>query len=387
MSAAHFEPLKLADGSVLSARLADSGDVVVRRGEQQVTCTLRDVATGRFIVAANQQRAVLVVRSIGAVHAFEVLELRDGLKRLPRGEQLTGDLVHYALSNDGGLLATLVIAEVATLVVRALDGDGRSTHELRLSPSTPWPAELGLKLTNEGAVTFALPWAAQSIPMSPKPPAVITFDVPHAASRVPKKTRFSASLASRTAIERLGDISLRYEPSMLIGETEKLKRSAVPSLAWTGGFALLLLALAALLLPEGALVAAVLLGLAALTIAFATRLERHEKRQRRFVANFATSSLRLDFTSPIVGKPRTIVVPFDDVKDVRVLEQGDGARVLVVEFIHDGARLQDALVAFVPESQLGELERLERVLHGAFGLGEVPPDSPIHDFAEESSFD
>lgn len=388
MSDVHFEPLTLADGSVLSASLDEAGFVVVRRGAHQVSCPVRDIVGGRFIVAANQRRAVLTLTSAGPQHGFEVLDLRDGgLNIVPRGEQLAGDRAHYALSNDGVLLATIVTTDVANLVVRSLDDDGRSTHELRLSPASSWPADLGLKLTNEGAVTFAFPWAAHSIPMSPKPPDVITFDVPHVAPGAPPKAHFSAALASRTAIEKLGDISLRYEPSMLIGETEKLKRSAVPSLAWTGGFALLLLALAALLLPEGALVAALLLGLAALAITFAVRIERHEKRQRRFVANFATYSLRLDFTSPIAGKPRTLVVPFDDVKDVRVLEQGDGQRVLIVEFLYEGTRLQDALVAFVPESQLKELERLERVLHDAFGLGEVPADSPIHDFAEESSFD
>lgn len=387
MSDAHFEPLTLADGSVLSAELAESGAVIIRRGAHQAVAEFAGVAGGHFVISANQQCAVLALRSTGVAHAFEVLELRDGLNIVPRGEQLVGERAHYALSSDGSLLATLVTTDVAKLVVRSLDGDGRSTHELRLSPSVSWPAELGLKLTNEGAVAFAFPWAAHSIAMSPKPADVITFDVPHVASRAPPTARFSAALASRTAIEKLGDISLRYETSMLIGETEKLKRSALPSLAWTGGFALLLLSLAALSWSEGAFVAALLIGLAAIAIAFATRLERHEKRQRRFVANFATYSLRLDFTSPIIGKPRTIVVPFDDVKDVRVLEQGDGARVLIVEFLHEGARLQDALVAFVPESQLKDLERLERVLHGAFGLGEVPADSPIHDFADESSFD
>ncbi|MGV3624436.1 MAG: hypothetical protein ACO1OB_26685 [Archangium sp.] len=377
MSDVHFEPATLSDGSVLSV---SSG--VVRRGAHELLLA-PTLSNGRFIVAANQQRAVLAME-----HGFEVFDLRDGgLRFVPRGEQLMGASVHYALSNDGALLATLAISDVAKLVVRSLDGEGRSTHELRLQPPSSWPHELGLSLGNEGAVTIALPWAAHSIPMSPKPPDVITFAVPVTSPGpgLASTARFSAALAARTTIDRLGDVALRYEPSMLIGETEKPKRSVLPQLAWTGGFALLLFALAALLLPEGVWLTTALLVLAALSMAAAVRLDRHEKRQRRFVANFLTYSLRLDFTSPIAGKPRTIVVAFDDVKDLQLVDAG-GSKVLVVEFVHEGARLQEALVAFITPTQQSDAERIHKVLHGAFGLGDVPADSPIHGFDEDSSF-
>ncbi len=198
--------------------------------------------------------------------------------------------------------------------------------------------------------------------------------------------RFADALKSHPAPSRLGDVTLRYEPSMLIGETEKPRRSALPSFAWLAGFSLLLFAVAALMFVEGVWLAVVLMVLGAMSLTAAVRLERHEKRQRRFVANFLTYSLRLDFTSPIAGYARTIVVPFDDVKELALIDQTDGERVLVVDFMHRGARLREALVAFISSAQRDEAERVERVLHGAFGLGEVPADSPLHD-AEVSSFE
>lgn len=196
---------------------------------------------------------------------------------------------------------------------------------------------------------------------------------------------FDQVLATHPAPERLGDVTLRYEPSMLIGETSKPARSARPSLAWAGGVALLLFSMLAVTAADGAWPATLLLLLGGAAIALAVRLERHEKRQRRFVANFVTYALRLDFTSPIAGKARTLVVAFDDVKDVQLVDAGD-ARVLVVEFLHEGARLQEALVAFITAAQQVEAERLQRVLHGAFGLGPVPDDSPARGYGETSSF-
>ena len=90
-------------------------------------------------------------------------------------------------------------------------------------------------------------------------------------------------------------------------------------------------------------------------------------------------SLRLDFTSPIAGKPRTLVVPFDSVKAVAMLRQVDGASCLCVDFTLGSELLREVLVAHIPDAQLPQAERLERVLHGAFGLGAVPADSPLFD--------
>lgn len=198
--------------------------------------------------------------------------------------------------------------------------------------------------------------------------------------------RFADALTSNPAPTSLGDVAIRFEPSMLIGETPRLARTWRPNLAWLTGIALLLSAVGALTLSVSEVLVTGLLVAGALAIAAATWLERFEKRQRRFVANFATVSLRLDFTSPIAGYPRTLVVPFDDVRDVALVPQADGAKCLLVDFAFERRVLREVLIAHISDAQLAEAERFERVLHGAFGLGEPPtPEQP--GFAEESRFE
>lgn len=197
---------------------------------------------------------------------------------------------------------------------------------------------------------------------------------------------FADVLESNPAPKALGDVTLRYEPSMLIGETVKSKATWRSSFVWAAGFSLLLFAVGALMLQWDTSIVVVLLAGGAMAMAGAVRLERLEKRQRRFVANFGTVSLRLDFTSPIAGQPRTIVVPFDAVRAAELLPQADGATCLCVDFERDRALLREVLVAHIPESQRAEAERLERVLRGAFGLGSPPPP-PEPPSADESSFE
>lgn len=193
---------------------------------------------------------------------------------------------------------------------------------------------------------------------------------------------FADALAAHPAPTRLGDITLRYEPSMLIGETPKVPRSLWPTAAWLAGISSLVVALGLLLLgaPLAAIIIMVVLG--ALGITANVWLERIDQRRRLFVANFATNSLRLEFVTPFVGRPGTLVVTFDAVKDVQLMEQGEGFWCLTVDFVPprgDAQVLREVLAAFIPESQREEAERLQRVLEGAFGLGDVPADSPYLD--------
>lgn len=199
--------------------------------------------------------------------------------------------------------------------------------------------------------------------------------------------RFSEALEQNPAPAAIGDIAIRYEPSMLIGETPKLERTSWPTLAWLIGISLLLAAFGQLVLLSESLGVAICLVLGALSIGAATRLERHEKRQRVFVANFLTTTLRLDFSTPIVGYPQTINVPFDDVSAVGVLTQGDGKLCLVVDFEYRRRLLREVLAAHVPLEKRDELERFQRLLEGAFGLGEIPGDSPLAPPHDESSFE
>ncbi|MDP1829630.1 MAG: hypothetical protein Q8L48_40560 [Archangium sp.] len=200
--------------------------------------------------------------------------------------------------------------------------------------------------------------------------------------------RFADALESNPAPRRLGDVTLRYEPSMLIGETPKARATWRSSLVFVAGVALLLFSAGGLVLqwPFGLVVSLVLSG--AVAIAAAVVVERYEKRQRRFVANFGTVSLRLDFTSPIAGYARTLVVPFDSVRATALLRQGDGASCLCVDF-EDRGLLREVLVAHIPDDQLPEAARLERVLKGAFGLGERPAPGQVDptDDRETSSFE
>ena len=141
--------------------------------------------------------------------------------------------------------------------------------------------------------------------------------------------RFADALESNPAPQALGDVTLRYEPSMLIGETPKGKPTWRTSATWVAGLSFLLFAAGALILQWDVWVVGLLLGLGAAAIGFAAWLERFEKRQRRFVANFGTVSLRLDFNSPIAGQPRTIVVPFDAVRATELRATGRWRVMLV----------------------------------------------------------
>jgi hypothetical protein len=192
----------------------------------------------------------------------------------------------------------------------------------------------------------------------------------------PQVNEFSRALQANPAPSALGDVRLRYAPSMLIGETEAGRRSWRPwALSLLGG-ALIALAVGSLVSSSRLEAVAALAMGGAWAFWASVRLSRLERQRRAFVVNFATTTLRLDFSSPIAGQPRTLVVPFEAVKAVTLLDQADGAQCLTVDVERDGARLCEVLVAHVTPGQREAAGRLRRVLEGAFGLGLVPPTSP-----------
>jgi hypothetical protein len=106
-------------------------------------------------------------------------------------------------------------------------------------------------------------------------------------------------------------------------------------------------------------------------------LARLERRKRGFVVNFATSTLRLDFITALAGRQRTLLVPFDQVRGVAVLDQADGLQCLTVEFASGDSVFREVLAAFIGSGEDEAADRLRRVLEGAFGLGAIPSDSPF----------
>src|SRR5439155_19373985 len=117
--------------------------------------------------------------------------------------------------------------------------------------------------------------------------------------------------------------------------------------------------------------------LAAAAFGFAIYGEQRARRRRTFVLNFASQTLRLDFTTAIRGMPRTMQVPFDQVTDLGVLEQPDGKAALVVDFSPTPDQtLREVLIAHVGVDEIDALDRVFRLLKGAFGLPRPEGDTP-----------
>ncbi len=187
-------------------------------------------------------------------------------------------------------------------------------------------------------------------------------------------SRFQQALDALPPLKRLGDVSIRYEPSLLIGEADRPRAGWAPVVALCVGVggAVGLLAAGLSGADAGALAVAVLA--TGLGFGGAAWLNQRERRQRRFVLNFGTYALRLDFSTPIAGRPKTLVLHFDLVRSVDVREQGDGALCLTVDFMpaaQSSELLREVLVAHVSPDARPQLERLARVLHDAFDLARL----------------
>lgn len=191
-------------------------------------------------------------------------------------------------------------------------------------------------------------------------------------AEAPRSSRFQDALAANRAPLRVGDVVLRYEPSMLIGETARLRRTLRPPVVRFFGFLALVLALLLVVRDASTFVLAAPIVAGALAFALAGWLETRERLRRRFIANFGTCSLRLDFATPFKGRARSLVVPFDAVRAVDCVTQADGTHCLTVDFAPGPGPetvLREVLAASVPGEALPDAERLQRVLTGAFGLG------------------
>jgi hypothetical protein len=121
-----------------------------------------------------------------------------------------------------------------------------------------------------------------------------------------------------------------------------------------------------------------MIALSALSVATASYFETRGRR-RRFVLNFSTYTLRLDFSTPFRGMPQSFEIPFQDVVSLEVLEQQNGLKALVLEFRKGERRLREVLAADISARDEWALSRLLKVLENAFLLNETPTVSPMSD--------
>lgn len=181
---------------------------------------------------------------------------------------------------------------------------------------------------------------------------------------------FAEALARNPAPPRtLGDVSLKYDPPILVGSG--VSRSTVgPLVALVSGTGFGLASLAGFIVHLPPLALGALIVAAGASFIANVFLERRAVRRRTFVIHFADKTLRLDTATQFRGRPRTMIADFEKVTAVEIVETLAGTLALTVSFVpaHGPPQLrQEALIAFVLPAQRPELERVQALLARAFG--------------------
>lgn len=166
---------------------------------------------------------------------------------------------------------------------------------------------------------------------------------------------------------RLGDVRLRYDAELLIGECVPALDAAalIPDLLLLGGVASGVAAAALLILPDfrggsvwGTMGAAA--ASAAGTIA-GLRMRGRRRWRRGFVVNFDQHLVRVDEPRGLRTWSETTSLPFGEVESVQVVDRGRGQSALQLS-----ARGRDfLLVDAVAEDQRDQLQTLRRMLEAA----------------------
>lgn len=178
---------------------------------------------------------------------------------------------------------------------------------------------------------------------------------------------FRDRLETQRPPERIGEVRLRYEDSLLVGERAR-RRALWPELAGVLALAAGLGALALLLVSGPLLAVGALALLAAALVGLSVAARGRQRIPERFVLNFATESLRLDGPDR-TGRASSEVVPFDAVRDLEVVPTGPGQFGLLLEYTAaDGEVRQRLLVRHGPAAEVETLRHGWRVLKRAFGL-------------------
>jgi hypothetical protein len=187
-----------------------------------------------------------------------------------------------------------------------------------------------------------------------------------------KESTFAAALSQVQFPAAVGDITLRYETSLFIGETRPKRATWWPIMALSGGLFFAVLVLVGTALRQRSPVLLVCVAATAMCFGAHTWLRRHQRERRRFVLNFAMGTLRLDFASSLLLSPKTVVVPFDRVVALERLQVDEEQQALVLELKELSGQSQhfrEVLVASVPSDEYHKLDTLEVFLRNAFGLG------------------
>jgi hypothetical protein len=188
---------------------------------------------------------------------------------------------------------------------------------------------------------------------------------------------FADALEDNRIPQKVGDIRLRYDEGRLIGESlpPPMERRLWPDLCLTLAFCCGLASICLLLLNPGDPVAPAALGLAsAAFVGYAFRLEARLGR-RRFVLHFHTETLRLERLTWAPGAVRLKAIRFDDVTAVQVVQRPSGLYAIVVVWREGELEKRAPLVEQARPSEGDTLHRVWRMLHNAFGLKALAPES------------
>ncbi|MHB8873807.1 MAG: hypothetical protein ACYC8T_09005 [Myxococcaceae bacterium] len=188
---------------------------------------------------------------------------------------------------------------------------------------------------------------------------------------------FDKALEENPVPRRVGDVRLHFDSPLLFAEADRASAGLRGPLLFVGGVAAAL-ACGALVLffdsvPAGPCLALALA--AAAQVGAGAVLEDRARRRRRFALDFDGHTLRLDFTLPPAGLPRSLVLPFSRVLALNVLEQADGFWTLTVDVEPSpgAGPLREVLVANVRPAEAEALGWLHRLLDGAFDLATTSP--------------
>ncbi len=189
---------------------------------------------------------------------------------------------------------------------------------------------------------------------------------------------FEEALRENLPVTAVGDLRLRYDGPMLVGELApgaagaRLPASLADGLGVAALSAALISVVLLLATPWVGLAAAFALCFAALLYGSAA-VRGRQRARRRFVLNFADETLRLERPARGLGAPLTRVVSFDEVLGLVLERRPQGALGLEVEVQREGAEPESfPLVQQAGAGDEDALRSLARMLHHAFGLRGEP---------------